>query len=253
MKFGAFVAKFDPAGTFTLEGTGWPRLTGNWKSKGDEIELALTTPGGPKGCDGLGRYRIRLDGTHVSFDVISDECVPRRMIIDRSYWAPTTEVKTIAPRRIVRTAGSRSPSRPDPSSQPGCWPSFRGPQAAGIAERQNLPDRWDPKTGENILWRTPIPGLAHSSPVVWGDRIFVTTACSSDPKASFKPGLYGDGDASTDRSQHRWMLYAVDKRTGKIQWERVAHQGVPAEKRHIKSTYANSTPATDGRIVVAWF
>ncbi|HXF38110.1 MAG TPA: PQQ-binding-like beta-propeller repeat protein [Blastocatellia bacterium] len=253
MKFGAFVAKFDPAGTFTLEGTGWPRLTGNWKSKGDEIELVLTTPGGPKGCDGLGRYRIRVDGTHVSFDVISDECVPRRMIIDRSDWAPTTENKTIAPRRIVRTAGARAPSRPDPSTPTGSWPSFRGPQAAGIAERQNLPDRWDPKTGENILWRTPIPGLAHSSPVVWGDRIFVTTACSSDPKASFKPGLYGDGDASTDRSQHRWMLYAVDKRTGKIQWERVAHQGVPAEKRHIKSTYANSTPATDGRIVVAWF
>jgi len=256
MKFGAFVAKFDPAGTFTLEGTGWPRLTGNWKSKGDEIELVVTTPGGPKGCEGLGRYRIRVDGTHFNFDVISDECVPRRMIIDRSNWAPATEVKTIAPRRIVRTAGARAPSHSGPNapnSSNGSWPSFRGPQAAGIAERQNLPDRWDPKTGENILWRTAIPGLAHSSPVVWGDRIFVTTACSSDPKASFKPGLYGDGDASTDRSQHRWMLYAVDKRTGKIQWERIAHQGVPAEKRHIKSTYANSTPATDGRIVAAWF
>jgi len=255
MKFGAFVAKFDPSGIFTLEGTGWPRLTGNWKSKADEIELSMT--GGPKGCDGLGRYRIRVDGTHVSFDVISDECVPRRMIIDRSNWAPATEMKAIAPRRIVRTAGARAPSRTAPNTTPnssnGSWPSFRGPQAAGIAERQNLPDRWDPKTGENILWRTPIPGLAHSSPVVWGDRIFVTTACSSDPKASFKPGLYGDGDASTDRSQHRWMLYAVDKRTGKIQWERIAHQGVPAERRHIKSTYANSTPATDGRIVVAWF
>ena len=251
MKFGAFVAKFDPAGTFTLEGSGWPRLTGNWKSKADVVELS--TAGGPKGCDGLGRYRIRVEGTHVSFDVVSDECVPRKMIIDRSTWAPAAEMKTIAPRRIVRTAGARAPSRPDPSTPTGSWPSFRGQQASGIAERQNLPDRWDPRTGENILWRTPIPGLAHSSPVVWGDRIFVTTACSSDPKASFRPGLYGDGDASTDRSQHRWMLYAVDKRNGKIQWERVAHQGVPAEKRHIKSTYANSTPATDGRIVVAWF
>ena len=268
MKFGAFVTRFDPGGTFTLEGQGWPQLTGNWKSKGDEIELELTTAGGPKGCDGFGRYRIRVDGKHLSFDVISDECMPRRMIIDRSTWVPTEEVKAIAPRRIVRTVGARTPSRTartnttsrsDPnapntaSSAAGSWPSFRGQQASGIAERQNLPDRWDAKTGENILWRTPIPGLAHSSPVVWGDRIFVTSACSSDPKASFRPGLYGDGDASKDRSQHRWMIYALDKRTGKVLWERVAHQGVPVDKRHIKSTYANSTPATDGRIVVAWF
>jgi outer membrane protein assembly factor BamB len=122
-----------------------------------------------------------------------------------------------------------------------------------VAERQNLPDRWDGKTGENVLWRTPIPGLAHSSPVVWGGRVFVTSAVSSDPKATFRPGLYGDGDASTDRTRHRWVIYALDKRTGKVLWERTAHEGVPVDKRHIKSTYANSTPATDGRIVVAWF
>ncbi|MFY9557483.1 MAG: hypothetical protein WAV47_22465 [Blastocatellia bacterium] len=87
LKFGVFVVRFDSGGTFTLEGTGWPRLAGNWKSKGDEIEMSMT--GGPKGCEGPGRYRIRLDGPHVSFDVISDECTPRRMIIDQSTWAPT--------------------------------------------------------------------------------------------------------------------------------------------------------------------
>ncbi|MEK6322345.1 MAG: PQQ-binding-like beta-propeller repeat protein [Acidobacteriota bacterium] len=251
LTFGVFVARFDSGGTFTLEGVGWPRLTGNWKSKGDEIELSTT--GGPKGCDGPGRYRIRVDGNRVNFDLISDECTVRRMIIDHSTWTPTGEVKTMAPRRIVRTAGERAPSRPDPNTSNGSWPSFRGQQASGIAERQNLPDRWDAKTGENILWRTPIPGLAHSSPVVWGHRIFLTSASSSDPNATFRPGLYGDGDASKDRSQHRWMIYALDKRTGKVLWERVAHQGVPVDKRHIKSTYANSTPATDGRIVVTWF
>ena len=83
--------------------------------------------------------------------------------------------------------------------------------------------------------------------------MFVTTAVSSDPKATFKPGLYGDGDASEDRSNHRWMIVALDKRSGKIRWERVAHEGRPLNKRHIKSTYASATPATDGRIVVAWF
>ncbi|MBO0800764.1 MAG: PQQ-binding-like beta-propeller repeat protein, partial [Blastocatellia bacterium] len=135
----------------------------------------------------------------------------------------------------------------------GNWPSFRGPQASGVAEKQNLPDHWDGKKGENILWRKTIPGLAHSSPIVWGSRVFVTSAVSSDPRASFKPGLYGDGDASQDRTAQRWMIYALDKRSGKLLWERLAYKGVPREKRHMKSTYASSTPATDGRIVVAWF
>ena len=125
--------------------------------------------------------------------------------------------------------------------------------ASGVAEGQHLPDRWDPSSGEAILWRRPIPGLAHSSPVVWGDLVFVTSAISSRADASFKPGLYGDGDASDDASRHRWMLYAVDRRTGRIRWERVAAEGEPRNKRHIKSTYASATPATDGRIVVAWF
>jgi outer membrane protein assembly factor BamB len=108
-------------------------------------------------------------------------------------------------------------------------------------------------TGDGILWRARLPGLAHSSPVVWGDRVFVTTAVSSDPKAGFRKGLYGDGDASPDRSRHRWVVMALDKRTGKTLWERTAHEGEPLNKRHVKNTYASATPATDGRMVVAWF
>jgi outer membrane protein assembly factor BamB len=133
------------------------------------------------------------------------------------------------------------------------WPQFRGDHAAGIAERQNLPERWDGAKGTGIKWKTRIPGLSHSSPIVWGDRIFVTTAVSSRGGDSFKHGLYGAGTASEDRSPHQWKLYALDKNTGKIIWERIAYEGVPREKRHIKATYANSTPATDGRHVVAFF
>jgi outer membrane protein assembly factor BamB len=251
LKFGVFIVQFDPAGTFKLQGDRWPPLNGNWRGSNNEIEL--TDSGGPGGCAGPGRYRVRTEGTSIGFDLVSDECQVRRMIIDRSTWAPATETKAKPTRAITRTAGPRARSLSSKTSSKGSWPSFRGPQASGIAEGQNLPDRWDPKTGENILWRTPIPGLAHSSPVVWGDRIFVTTAVSSDPKASFRPGLYGDGDASKDRSRQRWMLYSVDKQNGKVLWERLAYEGEPIEKRHIKSTYANSTPATDGRIVVAWF
>jgi len=135
----------------------------------------------------------------------------------------------------------------------GNWPSFRGPQASGVADGQDLPDRWSGETGENILWQTPIPGLGHSSPIVWGDRVFVTSAVSSDPGAMFRPGLYGDGDASADRSRHRWMVYAIDKTNGEVLWDRLAYEGEPIDKRHIKSTYASSTPATDGRVVVASF
>jgi outer membrane protein assembly factor BamB len=142
---------------------------------------------------------------------------------------------------------------PAPASGRGSWPTFRGARAAGVADGQGLPDRWDAKTGENILWRTAVPGLAHSSPIVWGDRVFVTSAISGLGNATFKPGLYGDGDASEDRSSHRWVIYAIDKKSGKVVWERVAHEGSPRNKRHIKSTYASATPATDGRIVVAWF
>jgi outer membrane protein assembly factor BamB len=133
------------------------------------------------------------------------------------------------------------------------WPSFRGPSASGIADGQELPDTWDATNGTNVRWKTPVPGLAHSSPILWGDKIFITTAVSSRPDATFKPGLYGEGTASDDRSIQQWKVYALDENTGKVVWECVAFQGVPREKRHIKATYANSTPATDGRIVVAFF
>jgi outer membrane protein assembly factor BamB len=133
------------------------------------------------------------------------------------------------------------------------WPSFRGPAAAGVAEKQNLPDTWDGQKNINIKWKTRIPGLAHSSPIVWGDRVYVTSAISSRGEAKFRHGLYGDGDASDDRSVHKWNVYALDKMSGKILWERTAYEGVPKEKRHIKATYANSTPATDGRHVIALF
>ena len=250
MKFGVFVMELGPDGTLKVTGQGWPSFNGNWKVEGNEIEL--TTSGGPPGCDKPGKYRLRKDGDHLGFDVVSDVCQVRRMIIDRSTWSPKSEVATKPVRQIKLTAGAHTKSS-KPASSKGSWPSFRGPQASGFVDGQNLPDHWDPKTGENILWHIPLPGLAHSSPVVWGNQLFVTSAVSSDPKASFRPGLYGDGDASKDRSTHRWMLYALDKRNGKILWERQAYQGKPIEQRHIKATYANSSPATDGRIVVAWF
>jgi outer membrane protein assembly factor BamB len=161
--------------------------------------------------------------------------------------------QTVPERRITRTLAPGRQVLPPAAPDAGSWPSFRGPDASGVANRQRLPDRWDGERREHILWRTEIPGLAHSSPIVWGDTVFVTSAISSQKNATFKPGLYGDGDASEDRSSHKWVIYALDKRTGRIRWQRVAHEVAPRNKRHIKSTYASATPATDGRVVVAWF
>ncbi len=247
LTLGVFVMQFYPGGTFSIEGKGWPTVNGSWKLNGAELEMGV----GPGSCEVTGHYRLRREGKGLGFELVSDECRLRKMILNGSTWRSADEPKTTPVRRISHTSTAR-PAKQRKSAN-GSWPSFRGAQATGVADGQNLPDTWNAKTGENILWRIPIPGLAHSSPVVWGNRVFVTSAVSSDPKASFRPGLYGDGDASQDRSRHRWMLYAVDKRNGKILWERVAHEGEPVDKRHIKSTYANSTPATDGRIVVAWF
>src|SRR5215469_5088653 len=133
------------------------------------------------------------------------------------------------------------------------WPSFRGPNASGVADGKPTPTSWDASKGTNILWKTPIPGLAHSSPVVWGDRVFVTTAVSSKGNENFRHGLFGDVTSDTDLSKHSWHVYCLDKRTGRIIWDQIASEGVPKVKRHIKSSHASSTPATDGRNVVAFF
>jgi hypothetical protein len=139
-------------------------------------------------------------------------------------------------------------------ARPGVdWPSFRGPVASGVADGFATLERWDATKGDGVLWKTKVAGIAVSSPIVWGDRLFVTTAVSSDPTASFRHGLYGDVEPSKDMAPHSWRLLCLDKKTGKLIWERVAHEGVPRTKRHPKNSQASATPATDGKVVVAHF
>lgn len=133
------------------------------------------------------------------------------------------------------------------------WPSFRGPHACGVADGHPLPATWNVETGENVKWKTPIPGLAHSSPIVWGDRLFVTSAVSSDPDPFLRVGLYGESPKHEEKVEHDYRVYCLNKNTGKVIWEQSAHRGVPKEMRHIKATHANCTPATDGKHVVAFF
>jgi outer membrane protein assembly factor BamB len=133
------------------------------------------------------------------------------------------------------------------------WPQFRGPQASGVAEKADIPVQFDVAKGTNVRWKTPIPGVAVSSPIVWGDHVFVTTAVSSDTSASLRTGLYGDVEPAKDTSKHSWEVYALDRRSGKVLWKRVAHEGLPKTKRHPKSSQASPTPVTDGKVVVAHF
>ena len=139
------------------------------------------------------------------------------------------------------------------TAAPPNWPQFRGPHASGIADGQNPPVTWDAQKGDNIRWKTRIPGLAHASPIVWGDRVFITSAVSSDPDPYLRVGLFGESPDHPEEIVHGFNVYCLDKKTGKIIWEKTAHSGIPKVKRHIKSTHANCTPATDGKHVVAFF
>ena len=132
------------------------------------------------------------------------------------------------------------------------WPSFRGPNASGVAEGTNPPVTWSVENSQNLLWKTAIPGLSHSSPIVWGNQIYLITAIAGDAKEGFSAKARGIAMANDD-VKHTWMIYALDKRSGRILWSDKAYEGVPRAKRHVKATQANSTPVTDGRYVVALF
>jgi outer membrane protein assembly factor BamB len=134
------------------------------------------------------------------------------------------------------------------------WPLFRGPSHSGLAGDVKLPATWNVESGENVRWRTAIPGLAHSSPVSWGEKVFLTTAVrKAGGEQALKVGLYGDIVPVDDEGEHALLVLALDRATGEILWQRTAHEGVPKIKRHPKGSHAASTPATDGKRVAAMF
>lgn len=138
------------------------------------------------------------------------------------------------------------------------WPQWRGPTGQGISSEKNLPAVWSPT--KNIKWKTPIAGRAHSSPIVWGNRLFLTTAIEGEviPGAKAVKHMNGDQeflhpDAIGADKKHTFKVIALDAGTGKIVWEQIAFEGAPYDNRHRKSSYAASTPATDGKLVYAFF
>jgi outer membrane protein assembly factor BamB len=132
------------------------------------------------------------------------------------------------------------------------WPQFRGLDGLGASDAADLPETWS-KT-ENVVWSTEIPGRGWSCPIVWGDRIFLTSAIKLDGKEEkITKGLYFGGERKTPKEPHRWTVTCIDFKGGKILWEKTAFEGIPKEGHHLKNTLASETPVTDGKQIYAYF
>jgi outer membrane protein assembly factor BamB len=166
---------------------------------------------------------------------------------------------------VSLVSAATPPPPPDPLTT---WPGFRGHNLSGVSPSTRIPDRWTRK--ENVKWVAAIAGNGWSSPIVWGGTIYVTSAIGKKPFKQPTPGLYGndmiaemvqqglsqeeimkraqarDSETPEESDELRYMLYALDAKTGKLKWEREAIRALPFRGRHRKNTYASETPFTDG-------
>ncbi|MEL7497771.1 MAG: ankyrin repeat domain-containing protein [Planctomycetota bacterium] len=132
----------------------------------------------------------------------------------------------------------------------GRWPRFRGEHGDGNADGFNLPVKFDATTGEGVLWKTKIPGLGHSSPVIWNDKVFLTSAeaISDDPKYDMR--IASGFDTHTEDIEYRWIAVCIDLNSGKLIWKKQLDEGLPKAQRHVMSSHANCTPAVDDEFLV---
>jgi outer membrane protein assembly factor BamB len=132
------------------------------------------------------------------------------------------------------------------------WPQWRGPDGSGVADGENLPDVWN--ATKNVLWKRDVPGRGWSSPIVWEDRVFLTTVVNLGESEEPKKGLYFGGERLVPpQTVHQWKVICFDLASGEVRWERQVHEGPPAGPMHIKNSYASETPVTDSERVYAYF
>ncbi len=139
------------------------------------------------------------------------------------------------------------------------WPQWRGPDSQGISTEKNLPTEWSDT--KNVLWKTPLPGRGYSQPVIWGNRVFLTTDVEGGPApATHKPPVHMLGkdefkhpDWTGVDKLHTFKVLALDRDSGKILWEQTAYDGAVFDYRHKRGNYAAPTPVTDGKYLWAWF
>ena len=132
------------------------------------------------------------------------------------------------------------------------WPQWRGPLGTGVAPHANPPVKWSEV--ENVRWKIALPGTGHSTPIVWGDRVLITTAApygdSMEPRYD---SAHGAHDSVPVTQRHRFIVLAISRREGKILWQRTLHTEVPHEGGHLSGTFASHSPVTDGEHVFAFF
>ena len=132
------------------------------------------------------------------------------------------------------------------------WPQFRGTNAAGTSDNPRLPLEWGPD--HNVAWSIDVPGSGWSSPIVWEDRIYLTTAVPDKPEEPPKTGLYFGGERKEAPAiKYDWRVLCLSLKDGSTIWSKSVKVGEPTKGKHIKNTYASETPATDGRRVYAYF
>ncbi len=132
------------------------------------------------------------------------------------------------------------------------WPQFRGADSTGVSANEGLPDRWS--ATENVEWKSELPGRGWGSPVVWGNRIFLSTVVNSGETEPLKKGLYFGGDRPQPSSTiHEWKVLCLELETGNLVWERTVKKGAPTTSIHLKNSYASETPITDGERVYVCF
>lgn len=131
------------------------------------------------------------------------------------------------------------------------WPQFRGPGARGIAEQPTIPNTWS--ATKNVAWKTDLPGRGWSSPVVWGNRVFLTTVINEGKLEAPKKGLYFGGNRKAPTSRHVYWVYCLDLENGKTRWKKRVHSGVPKTGIHLKSSFGAETAVTDGKLVYFYF
>lgn len=138
------------------------------------------------------------------------------------------------------------------------WPAFRGRGAVGVGDGHRMAESWnaDKSAGAvtGVRWMTAVPGLGHSSPIVAGDRVFVCSAIrKASGKAPLKIAVGGQPTAADDNEEQSWVVLCFDPATGKEQWRKTSKTAKPRATRHEKATHANTTLASDGKHLVAFF
>jgi len=266
-KNGKFIALLNAAGAKLPEKTTEQpagkideSLVGTYKTKEmNKAELAITDGVLTGSFDGSPAFKLKpvTDSTYAFTDI------PDILLAVKRVAGLVTGISLIQPGRtnVYQKIAEQAKTNANTAiaedhtkvEKPANWPSFRGTQAMGTADGQHPPVTWDAKKEANLVWKTFLPGLAHASPIIWNNNVFLITAQSSDTASEYRVGLFGDVEPANDNSSHIWKIYCLDKQNGKIKWEKKAYEGIPRVKRHVKASQANSTPVANGEYVAALF